>query len=646
MDLYQKYSHLLETSTQSGLYEFDYETDMMIWSPQMFDIFDCDPVVYHPCLEAHSGFFLPTSLEALFKHIAYLESIQKPSTITVQVRTPRGRNKTLRLSLHGEFIEQQIIKRYGTVTDITEVYREKIENDFFQERVQLALQVSGTGTWDYDVLSDSLFWDDSMFVIFDIVTQHEISSFRDWIDLIHPEDRDMFIDHFNKGSKGLADSNAISLTCRILTALGRIAYIKVNAKFYIDESNRNTRILGTCVDTTDSELIQQKIVQQATIAQQNMIKAQDASETQKRFLANMSHEIRTPLNTMMGALQILQTYHLDSKSTELVHMAFDSSSELLRLINDILVLSKIDAHEMAIEHIDLNIEHLVRSAIAKFSLIKSPDVSLCLDIAPDFETRRVGDPIRFNQILNNLLSNALKFTLEGTITVAIRGDVDNIELAVKDTGIGIAHDKLDTIFQAFKQADDSTTRHFGGTGLGLAICHSLAELMNARLSVKSKVGVGSTFTFSVPMPINIIEASPFITRPTTTPSLSGKRILIAEDNPSNQKVLTLMLESTQADLTIVDDGQALVDIFTSDQEFDVIMLDLHMPLLDGEDACKQIRNIDTVIPIFALTADVHADNNKTMLSIGFDEVITKPIDKLTLFAHLTNYCLDEVELDA
>lgn len=646
MDLYAKYSNLLEQSTLSGLWEYDYENESMQWSPNVFAIFECEPDLYTPVLESHTGFYLPASLEKLLTHIEYLENIQKSSDIILDIRTAQGKPKTIQLSLHADFIDNQIIKRFGRIQDISDQYNQKIENDFFRERVQLALQASGTGTWDYDVQADSLYWDDSMFTIFDVVSHNEISSFRDWLSLIHPDDRDTFIEHFNRGSKGLAEGNSIFVTCRILTALGRISYIRVNAKFYIDESNRNIRILGTCVDTTESELIQQQIVNQATIAQQNMIKAQDASETQKRFLANMSHEIRTPLNTMMGALQILQSFELDEDSFNLVDMAYESSSDLLNLLNDILDLSKIDAHEMAIENIELNLADLIHSAVDKFRLNLEHSVELIANIPENFIAKRFGDPIRFNQVLNNLLSNAIKFTLEGQVIVSLTGDDETVSLTISDTGIGIPESKQVSIFRPFKQADDSTTRTFGGTGLGLAICSSLAELMSAEITLESQVGKGSVFTFTVPMQINTASDDTDNLAYADIPDLSGKRILVAEDNPSNQQMLALMLAETNAELTIVSDGQQALDEYIIAGNFDAIILDLHMPLLNGRDTCKKLRKINSLIPILALTADVLAENNKGMLADGFDEVLTKPLNKHILFEQLANYCLDEVDIHA
>ena len=294
----------------------------------------------------------------------------------------------------GEFVDGIIHRRFGTAQDVTLEIKEQEESAFFRERVNLALYASNTGTWDYHVTSDRLYWDDSMFVLFDVVSANDIRSFSSWVDMIHPEDRNKFIDNFNQGSKGLLVNNTLLITSRIMTALGHIAFIKINARFYIDEAGQNYRIVGTCVDTTESELIHQEIVNQATLAQENMIKAQDASNARTRFLANMSHEIRTPMNTIMGALQILQTYDLDADSQSLIEMAMQSSKDLLTLINDILDLSKIDSHEIALESISVDITDLAKNAIEKFKLQLQKPLKLDIEISPGFHPKRSTDPVR------------------------------------------------------------------------------------------------------------------------------------------------------------------------------------------------------------------------------------------------------------
>ena len=207
------------------------------------------------------------------------------------------------------------------------------------------------------------------------------------------------------------------------------------------------------------------------------------------------------MNTIMGTLQILQSYDLDADSQSLIEMAMQSSKDLLTLINDILDLSKIDSHEMALESIVVDITDLAKKAIEKFKLQLQKPLKLDIEISPGFHPKRSTDPVRINQVLNNFLANAIKFTQTGAVLLRISGDTENVSISVKDTGIGIPAAKLNSIFEPFQQADESTTRNFGGTGLGLAICKSIAESMGGEIKVTSLVGVGSTFIFSVPMSI-------------------------------------------------------------------------------------------------------------------------------------------------
>lgn len=495
MDLLRKHSHLatfLEQTESIGTFEYNYVDSTMTWSDGMYRIFECDFNTYSPVIEQHSIFFNPDDIELLATSLNRLEGFQTPVDLAVNVTTFRGTKKNIHFKMQGEFIDGKIRRRFGTARDVSQEQKELEDNAFFRERVNLALHASNTGTWDYDVKNDRLFWHNSMFMIFDVVSAYDIRGFSSWVDMIHPEDRNEFIDAFNRGSKGLLENHTLMLTSRIMTALGRISFIKLNARFYIDETGQNFRIVGTCVDTTDSEVIQREIVNQATHAR-------------TRFLANMSHEIRTPMNTIMGALQILQSYELDTDSADLVDMAMQSSNDLLSLINDILDLSKIDAHEMALESIATDIVELGKKAIEKFQVQLQKPIEMRMEVAKNINTKRMTDPVRINQVLNNFLGNAIKFTQSGAIDLIITGDEENISLTVKDTGIGIPQDKLKAIFEPFKQADESTTRVYGGTGLGLAICKSISEAMGGEISVSSLVDYGSEFTLSVPMPVSSLS---------------------------------------------------------------------------------------------------------------------------------------------
>ena len=320
-------------------------------------------------------------------------------------------------------------------------------------------------------------------------------------------------------------------------------------------------------------------------------------------------------------------------------MALDSSDHLLKIINDILDLSKIDAHQMAIESIGINLQQLLSSAIDKFMLSLDKDIEINLTIPPEFNPYRVGDPVRFNQIINNLISNAIKFTEKGSVDICLLGNDESIELSVKDTGIGIPKHQLQNIFSPFKQADDSITRSYGGTGLGLAICTSLTELMSGKLKVTSEEGVGTEFTFQAPMPITdaptVNESLKMQIEP---PDLTGLNIIIAEDNESNQTILKHILANKNNNIQICDNGKQALETYHQMQDVDLLILDIHMPVLNGIDVCKAIRENDNEVPILALTADVNFQNKHLYIDHGFTDIVTKPLKLPELYQFIKSQC--------
>jgi len=643
MELHSKYHHLIEQTTRAGLWEYDYASQTMVWSDYVYSIFKCD-TNYQPVTESHSGFFMPNSLEKLIQSIRFLEHHQRSFSGVFDIQNTLGQVRTLTISMDAEFSGQTIIRRFGTIRDITQQHQKTIEDAFFRERVELALQASATGTWDYDVTNDHLYWDDSMQAIFELPSYSSMNQFNDWIQLIHYEDRYDFIEKFNSGAKGLSENNTIHVSCRVISPLGRITFVLIHAQFYFDDENQNVRILGTCVDTTESEITQRQIIRQASISQQNMLKAQDLTAARTRFLANMSHEIRTPMNAIMGASQILHTYDLDQDSLSLTEMALDSSKDLLHIINDILDLSKIDALQMTIEQIPLHMNELVILAFNKFKIELDKEIDLQLSISQELPPYRRGDPFRLTQIINNLLSNAIKFTHQGTVKVLLSGDEQNIKLVVSDTGIGIPTDKLQSIFEPFKQADNSTTRSYGGTGLGLAICSSLTELMDGTLRVFSKEGVGTEFIFQAPLPVTV-SAMTIDTKARSeniqAPDLSGLTILIAEDNPSNNVIIQQILHPTGANIYMYDDGEQALAGFCELEHVDLLILDIHMPVINGIEMCQAVREVNTTVPILALTADVTLQDQSVLTHYGFSDIVTKPMQLEQLYQCIQAYCCVE-----
>lgn len=502
MDLYGKYHHLIEQATQTGLWEYDYTSGRMSWSEHIYTIFACASD-YIPTTESDSRFYTAASLRKLTQSITILEEFKHAFTGEFKILDSQGKLKMVELTMDAEFSGNKISRRFGTIRDITQQHNETIESKFFKERVGLALKASAIGTWDYHVNGDRLYWDECMLDIFGLAPYSTVEHFSHWLDLIHPEDRNNLIEQFNTLAKGMADQNTVHMTCRIISPLGRIAFINIHAQFYLEQSSQSIRILGTCTDATDAELNQRYFINQASVSQQKMLQAQGITAIRTRFLANMTHEIRTPMNAIMGALQILQTYDLDPDSLSLTDIALDSSKDLLAIINDILDLSKIDAQQMKIENIPIQVDEIARLTFKKFQVCLTKNIQLQLNIAPDFNPARMGDSLRIKQIINNLLSNAIKFTHHGSIIFSMSGNSHGIEITVSDTGIGIPKDKLQEIFEPFQQADDSTTRSYGGTGLGLAICASLTKLMGGTLQLVSEQGVGSVFTLYLPLSSSI-----------------------------------------------------------------------------------------------------------------------------------------------
>jgi len=372
--------------------------------------------------------------------------------------------------------------------------------------------------------------------------------------------------------------------------------------------------------------------------------AADASNRAKsQFIANMSHEIRTPLNGVLALAQLLSRSDPRPDQREKLNVIRASSQDLLRVINDILDFSKVDAGKLDLECIDFDLEQALESALSSFAVLaERSQISLYLEVAPNARGLRRGDPVRLRQIVNNLVSNALKFTKEGSVRIRIMGQgcegQEGLTIAVADTGIGIPADKLELMFQKFTQIDASTTREFGGTGLGLAICKELATLMGGRVWAESEPGVGSTFWVELKLPyVGAVEAATeadafddFSGADNEIEGLEAIRILAAEDNPTNQIVLTTIMAAFGVDLTLVNNGREAVDAWAAG-DFDLVLMDVQMPVMDGVAATRLIREGEAETgrrrtPIVALSANAFSDQVSAYRRAGMDAHVAKPID--------------------
>jgi len=363
--------------------------------------------------------------------------------------------------------------------------------------------------------------------------------------------------------------------------------------------------------------------------------AEAANIAKSEFLATVSHEIRTPLNGVLGMAQLMARSELTTVQRGQLNVISDSGQALLGVLDGILDLSKVESGKIELEARAFDLEQTVTAASAVFApLATEKGLAFSVEVAPQLQGSWQGDAARIRQVLSNLLSNALKFTVAGAIRLDVEPSPDGLVFRVADTGIGIPADKLGAIFEKFTQADCSTTRQFGGTGLGLAICERLVALMGGRIAVESRVGVGSTFSFVLPLQREVAREPEAHSAPEAANDARPIRILAAEDNSTNQLILSALLGTLGVDLTLVDDGEAAVEAFSTTR-FDVVLMDVQMPRMDGLEATAAIRRRERLsgrsrTPIIALTANVMPHQIEQYRTAGMDAHVSKPVDLSTL----------------
>jgi len=414
------------------------------------------------------------------------------------------------------------------------------------------------------------------------------------------------------------------------TILAIVACLALITAFWylIDQGQRQQRLIRT-LDASEKKL-------------------KEASRVQEQFVANISHEIRTPMNAVLGFAGLLQKTNLNNIQQEHVRSIRSSAENLLTIINDILDLSRIESGMMHLENLPFNLRELLDSILTMMN-VKAKSINLYLKTEVDASIPPIlkGDSIRLTQILINLISNALKFTHEGGVTIIVGAkqrspESIRVSFQISDTGIGIDPQQLRNIFERFHQAQPETTRRYGGTGLGLSIVKQLVEIQNGNISVSSEQGRGSVFTVELPFQVATeTEFSTLIpgTGESAEPLLENTRLLVAEDNPMNQKLMNYLLAQWRVDFKIVNNGlEAVEELRQRPREYDVVLMDIQMPEMDGYSAAAKIRNeLRLGIPIIAMTAHALTGEREKCLNVGMDDYISKPLNEEQLHKLLAKY---------
>ncbi|MEA3160386.1 MAG: hypothetical protein QOD95_1934, partial [Gammaproteobacteria bacterium] len=621
------------TTKAAGIapWEFDINSDCFSWHgprPPCFGMDDVPLKDYFRTLTSiilpeDRGVLLSTPAEAIAKNMDSYEYTFRVQGVDGQIHHMQNYARIMR-DKRGQ-VRYIVGVTWDVTRDVltTQMLKTRAEeNRRLVSQVNMATESAGISSWELDLVARRYLWIENPIE----ALAHAISGNLD-IDTLEehvlPEDRSLF--RKVVAAALVNNTDRISLRYRARNAKGDIVHVQNFGRIILDEKGAPSRLLGVSWDVT-KEVVASELLRQQTEA------AQAASRAKSDFLANVSHEIRTPMNGIIGMTGLLIETHLDRTQRDYAETIRSSADSLLTVINDILDFSKIEAGKLELESIALDLRANVEDVGAAMAFqAATKGLELIVNVEPQITGRVLGDPQRLRQCLVNLVGNAVKFTAAGEIVIEVRsqqganGDPLTY-FEVRDTGIGIDEKALETLFQPFVQADSSTTRHFGGTGLGLSIVRRLVELMGGEIGVASEVGIGSRFFFT--LPLKPAEASAPERR---IPGGAGGRILIVDDNVTNQRVLSSQLAHAGYAVTTVGSGSAALDELqhatTSDHPFEMVITDFQMPDMDGAMLGERIIGMPDLANtrlVMLTSLDRHGDTPR-LAALGFAAYLTKPV---------------------
>jgi len=537
----------------------------------------------------------------------------------------RWLNSTYTAVFNSENQLTEIISVCQDITNLKKLEEIAITNEKFIKESQ---SIAHLGNWEFDIESMQFKWSEEVYKIFGLIPTQSTPSFDEFVSMMHIDDK---ANYLNAVDEAVINGTPYEFDYRFYLPDMTLRYAYAIGKPIFNEDDKVVKLVGTIMDITERKLAEDEL-------KFAMIRAEDATKAKSRFLANMSHEIRTPLNHIVGMAEILKSTKLLPEQIDNLDIINTSANNLLSIINDILDFSKIEAGKMEISNEKFDL-HKVVNDIVKLIKFKTDEKRIKLDINIDSDVPLtvIGDAVRLNQILLNLTNNSVKFTEKGSIALTVKKISDNqnkltLLFKVSDTGIGISPQMQEILFHEFTQEFSSNTRKYGGTGLGLAISKRLTEMMGGEIGVKSEIDKGSEFWFTVNFIKYFpkeIEENPMLVEAVDHEKKSGLKLLLAEDNLINQRIAKIAIEKLGHSVEIADNGKIAFEKYKQN-DFDMILMDIQMPEMDGISATKAIREYEREHPekkyikIIAMTANVMKEDQELYIQTEMDNFISKP----------------------
>ncbi|SDM40284.1 PAS domain S-box-containing protein [Catalinimonas alkaloidigena] len=614
------------------------------WSEETYRIYRRDPQLGPPMLEEYLAMLPPATAtqfrEAMDRAVAHQEAytIEHPVIFSDQ--------ETLWLKCIGRPITDasgKVVRLIGTVQDITETVEAHRKRQESEQNLKEAQELARIGSWEHDLVSHKVFWSEETYRLYGLEPRASAPSLEEFLQLIPPYTAQQLQALINRA---IEHHEPYDFEYQIVLPDHSVRYLRSLARPVVDAQGRVVRLIGAVQDITATVEAHQEAVRGKELAE-------EAARIKQEFLAFMSHEIRTPMNAILGFARLLLQSELPTEQHQCAQSIYESAETLLVVINDVLDFSKIEAGKLAIEQIHFSPQKLLASLQRLFSVkVDKHYVRLLFQTDAQLPPALIGDPVRLTQILNNLLGNAIKFTEKGfvevtTSVVSHQQDQYRLRFAIADSGIGISEEKLQTIFNSFEQAEGDTTRRFGGTGLGLTIVKRLLELMEGTIQVESQPGRGSTFSIELPFREGDVARIPsddlLSGRLLPLEKLHGKTILLAEDNLNNQVLAQKYLLDAGCAVDIAENGRKVL-YRVQHKVYDLILMDIQMPELDGLAATRAIRAMEApvnAIPILAMTAHALREEERQYWEAGMTGYISKPFKPEALYIALLKAFDDE-----